>query len=304
MSEPMLVTSHARRSLGKSGLSVPPIAWGMWRFKGQNVPAARERAEAALEAGLDLFDTADIYGPDNGEAFGAAEQLLGRVLADAPDLRDRFVLATKGGIEMGTPYNSSTAYLIKACEASLKRLNVETIDLYQIHRPDSLTHPAEVAGALDRLRQAGKIREAGVSNHSVSQVAALMAHMPFPLVSTQPELSPLAINALSDGVLDQAMERDLLVLAWSPLGGGRLLTDTSTRTIGVASVLARVAERAGVSASAAALAWVMAHPAHPIPILGSQSPARIREARDALRVSFSRAEWYSVLVESRGEKLP
>lgn len=304
MSEPMQPTSHARRPLGKGGLSVPPIAWGMWRFKGLDVAAARERAEAALEAGLDLFDTADIYGPDNGEAFGAAEQLLGRVLADAPGLRHRLVLATKGGIEMGTPYNSSAAYLIKACEASLKRLNVETIDLYQIHRPDSLVHPAEVAGALDRLRQAGKIREAGISNHSVTQAAALMAHMPFPLVTTQPELSPLAIDAFSDGVLDQAMERDLVVLAWSPLGGGRLLTDTSSRAVGVVSALAPVAERAGISTSAAALAWVMTHPARPIPIVGSQSPSRILEARDAFKVSFSRAEWYSVLVASRGEKLP
>ena len=304
MSEPMLATSHARRPLGKGGLSVPPIAWGTWRFKGLDVPAARERADTALEAGLDLFDTADVYGPDNGEAFGAAEQLLGRVLSDAPALRDRIVLATKVGIEMGTPYNSSAAYLIKACEASLKRLNVETIDLYQIHRPDSLAHPAEVAGALDRLRQTGKIREAGISNHSATQAAALMAHMPFPLASTQPELSPLAIDALSDGVLDQAMERDLVVLAWSPLGGGRLLTETSSRAVGVVSALARIAERAGVSTSAAALAWVMAHPARPIPIVGSQSLPRIREARDALKVSFSRAEWYSVLVASRGEQLP
>ncbi len=116
MSEPVLGTSHARRPLGKGGLSAPPIAWGMWRFKGQDISAARERVEAALETGLDLLDTADIYGPDNGEAFGAAEALLGRVLSEAPALRDRVVLATKGGIEMGTPYNSGADYLVSACE--------------------------------------------------------------------------------------------------------------------------------------------------------------------------------------------
>jgi predicted oxidoreductase len=300
----VIVPSHVRRPLGKSGLSLSPMAWGMWRFKGQGVAAARARVDAALEAGLDLFDTADIYGPDNGEPFGAAEALLGKVLAEAPGLRDAFVLATKGGIEMGTPYNSGATYLIGACEASLKRLGVECIDLYQIHRPDMLAHPAEVASALDHLRQAGKIREAGVSNHTPAQTAALMAHLPFPLASTQPEFSPMTIDPLTDGVFDQALERDLAVLAWSPLAGGRLLNATDGRAAEVMSALAPVAERTGVALSAAALAWVMAHPTRPIPIVGSQTPSRILESRDALGVTFSRAEWYSVLVASRGETLP
>ncbi len=89
------------RPLGKSGISVGPIAWGMWRFAGDDVRAARERVEAALSAGVTLFDTADIYGPDNGEPFGAAEALLGRVFAESPGLRDTMVLATKGGISHG-----------------------------------------------------------------------------------------------------------------------------------------------------------------------------------------------------------
>ena len=95
-----ILTSHARRPLGKGGLSVPRIGWGLWRFRGDDVRAARARVDAAIEAGLDLFDAADVYGPDNGEPFGAAEALLGRVFAEAPSLRDRVVLATKGGIEV------------------------------------------------------------------------------------------------------------------------------------------------------------------------------------------------------------
>ena len=142
--------SRALRPLGGTELMVSPIAWGMWRFSGDDVNAARGRVEAALEAGLSFMDTADIYGPDNGEAFGGSERLLGRVFAEAPGLRDKIVLATKAGIEMGVPYNSSADYLVAACEASLKRMGVERVELFQIHRPDTLAHPAEVAGALER----------------------------------------------------------------------------------------------------------------------------------------------------------
>jgi predicted oxidoreductase len=277
----------------------------MWRFKGDDLAAAQARVEAALAIGVDLFDTADIYGPDNGEPFGAAEALLGRVFAASPGLRERIVLATKGGIEMGVPYNSSAAYLERACEASLARLEVERIDLYQIHRPDILAHPAEVAAALDRLRAAGKIAEAGVSNHTPAQVAALAAYLPFPLAAIQPELSPLAIGSIFDGTLDQAMERGLSVLAWSPLAGGRLADPGGDpRADAVASALDALAQAYGVCRTAAAYAWIMAHPARPIPIVGSQRPERIAEAAQALGVTLTRREWYAVLVAARGEPLP
>jgi predicted oxidoreductase len=284
---------------------VTPLAWGMWRFKGDDLSAAQAQVEAALDVDINLFDTADIYGPDNGEPFGAAEALLGRVFARSPGLRERMVLATKGGIEMGVPYNSSARYLEQACEASLRRLGVERIDLYQIHRPDSLAHPYEVALALERLRAAGKIAEAGVSNHTPAQVRALAAHLPFPLASVQPEFSPLTIEPVSDGVFDQAMELSLGVLAWSPLGGGRIAEPgADPRACRVAEALNALAKPRGVSRTALAYAWIMAHPARPIPIVGSQRPERIAQAAEALDVTLSRAEWYGVLVAARGEPLP
>ncbi len=299
------MTLGAPRRLGKSGLEVSPLAWGMWRFRGQDVKHARTLVETALATGITLFDTADVYGPDNGEAFGAAESLLGRVFAQAPSLRDTMVLASKGGIVPGVPYDSSARYLVEACENSLRRLRVARLDLYQIHRPDMLAHPAEVAGALDRLRQAGKIAHAGVSNHTVAQTRALAAHMPFALATTQPEFSPLAIGALADGTLDHAMEQDLGVLAWSPLAGGHLAGHSAdVRTGAVIAELDRLAQREGVPRSVIAYAWVLAHPSGAIPIVGSQQPDRIREAALALRVGLSRADWYAVLTASRGEKLP
>lgn len=296
--------SPDKRPLGKSGIEVSPIAWGMWRFTGDDVNAARRKVEAALEAGVTLFDTADIYGPDNGEPFGAAEALLGRVFSEAPGLRDRMVLATKGGIVIGTPYNSSTAYIGQAIDASLRRLGVDRVELWQIHRPDMLTHPQEAARALEAAHAAGKIGAVGVSNFTVAQTAALQRFLTFPLASTQPEFSPLVLGPIGSGLLDQAMSEDYAVLAWSPLAGGRILEPWDARSQDVAALLDTKAREAGVGRTAAALSWIMAHPARPIPIVGTQRPERIAEIPQALKPRWTRAEWYAVLQASMGERLP
>jgi predicted oxidoreductase len=265
--------------------------------------------EAALEAGCTLFDTADVYGYSRGSGFGTAETLLGAVLREAPQLRARMVLATKAGITPPVPYDSSAEHLLEACDASLRRLGVDTIDLYQIHRPDLLAHPAEVAQALERLRRAGKIREAGVSNYGAAQLDALAAHLPFALASVQNEFSPLAIEPLADGTLDAAMRRGTAVIAWSPLAQGRLATPPGAlaedaRTDRVIAALDAIARRDGTPRTAVAYAWIMAHPSRPIPLIGSQDPARIREARSAYAVHLTREDWYRILVAARGARLP
>jgi predicted oxidoreductase len=299
-----LPVSPDKRPLGKSGIEVSSIAWGMWRFAGDDVDAARRKIEAALDAGVTLFDTADIYGPDNGEEFGAAEALLGRVLGQTPGLRDRMVLATKGGIVIGTPYDSSADYLTRAIDASLGRLGVDRVELWQIHRPDILTHPQEVAQSLEAAHRLGKIGAVGVSNFTTWQTAALHHYLTIPLAATQPEFSPLTLEPIHSGLLDQAIMLDLAVLAWSPLGGGRIAEPWDGRSQEVAGLLDRKAEEAGVSRTAAALSWVMAHPARPIPIVGTQRPERIAEIGQALSPRWTRAEWYAVLQASMGERLP
>jgi len=290
--------------LGQSGITVSTLAWGMWRFAGDDVSSARARVEAALDAGITLLDTADIYGPDNGEPFGAAEALLGKVLREAPGLRDKMVLASKGGIRLGVPYDSSRDYLAAAIDASLARLGCERIELYQIHRPDLLAHPEEVARALDDARQAGKIVAIGVSNHTPAQTQALAAFLPVPLASHQPEFSPLVTAPLFDGLFDQAMSARMSVLAWSPLGGGRLADPQDDRARAVAALLDARAEEAGVDRAAAAYSWIMAHPAGVIPIAGTQNPSRIAKISDAYTPRWTRAEWYAVLAASLGERLP
>lgn len=289
--------------LGGSGPTVPPLAWGMWRFAGHDLALAQRLVECALDAGITLFDTADIYGY-GAQGFGAAEALLGRVFAAAPSLRSRMVLATKGGITPPTPYDSSPAWIARAIDDSLRRLRVDRVELWQVHRPDVLTHPEELARAVEEAHRAGKIGAFGVSNFTPMQIDALQRWLQLPLASSQPEFSPLCLTPLVDGQLDQAMRLGLAVLAWSPLGGGRVARPETPREVAVATALDRVAMEHGISRSVAAISWVMAHPARAIPIIGTQDPARIREAADALSVRWTRAQWYDVLVASRGEPLP
>jgi predicted oxidoreductase len=254
--------------IGKDGPAVAPIAWGMWRFAGQSEAAAQALAEAALDAGITLFDTADIYGFGE-QGFGAAEALLGRVFAASPGLRERMVLATKGGITPPMPYDSSAAWLTRAIDDSLRRLQTDRVELWQVHRPDILTHPQEVARTLEDAHAAGKIGTVGVSNFTPAQIDALAHYLTIPLATNQPEFSALHLGPLVDGQFDQAMRMGLAVLAWSPLGGGRIAAPTNAREEAVAAALDRVAE-----------------------------------AATATQVRWTRTDWYTVLVAARGEALP
>jgi predicted oxidoreductase len=278
----------------------------MWRLaeNGRTPADAARLVHAALDAGINFLDTADIYGFNGADGFGDAEALLGEVLTAELGLRSRMVLASKGGIMPPLPYDQSAGYLQSALDASLRRMKVETIDLYQIHRPDILAHPQEVARVLDDAVAAGKIRTIGVSNFTVHQTAALNQFLGNKLVATQPEISPLRITCFENGELDQAMMLGLTPLAWSPLGGGRLVDPASERDRAVAAELDRVAANYGVSRSVAAYSWLMAHPAGIVPIIGSQQPARILEGAAALQVQWNRTDWYAVLVAARGERLP
>lgn len=296
----------AFRPLGHTGIAVSPIAWGMWRLAegGRSAADAAKLVHAALDAGINFLDTADIYGFDGQGGFGDAEALLGEVLMAEPALRQRMVLATKGGILPPLPYDQSPDYLRQAIEASLRRLKTDVIDVWQIHRPDILAHPHETARVLDDAVASGKVRALGVSNFSPHQIAALNHFLGEKLATTQPEISPLRIDCFANGELDQAMQLGLTPMAWSPLGGGRLAAPESEREKAVVAALDAVAEAQGVSRTVAAYAWLMAHPAGIVPIIGSQQAPRIAEGAAALKVRWTRTAWYGVLVAARGERLP
>lgn len=297
----MVLPAPGPRSIGP--FQVGPLAFGCWRFI-DDVGSAAHLVETAVESGMNLIDTADVYGLDfKGVGFGAAEEILGKVFAARPGLRDRVILATKGGISLPLPYDSSPGYLITACEESLRRLGVDVIDLYQIHRPDMFTHPAEVASALTKLRASGKVREVGVSNYTVPQVEALAASLDFPLATHQPEFSAMHLDPMRDGTLDQCMRLGLTPLAYSPLGGGRLATGQGVRGE-LLTMLDRIAQREQVERTSVALAFVLAHPSRPVAIVGTQKASRLTKAVQALKVRLDRRDVYDILQASEGVPLP
>lgn len=297
-----LVSAELRR-LGDE-CEVGPIGLGCWRLTGTSDTENERLVSTAVDLGMNLVDNADVYGLDwNGTGFGACEEALGRVFSRNPSLRDRIVLATKAGIIPGVPYDSSGAYLVSACEASLRRMGVDHVDLFQIHRPDHFTHPEEIAVAFASLRDRGLAAMFGVSNYTVAQTRALASFVDEPLVSTQPEFSCAALGALRDGTLDMCMEDGVTPLAWSPLAGGRIATGQGVRTE-LLETLDEIANREGTSRVAVAIAFVLAHPSDAVALVGTQQPERLADIMNATRVSLSRADAYRIVQASDGVPLP
>ncbi len=298
------LVNSSPRQLGSDGPTIGALGYGTWRLTANDTAANQQLIETALSAGMNLIDTADVYGLDHGgTGFGQNEERLGEVLAASPTLRDQMVLATKGGIMPPLPYDSSPEYLRSAVDASLGRLGVEHIDLWQIHRPDMFTHPAAVAETLDALIAEGKIGMVGVSNFTVDQHDALAAHLKAPLVSTQPEFSVAQCQPLRDGTFDRAMRDGVVPLAWSPLAGGRIFSGEGIRAE-LLEVVDRLADRENTDRAAIATAFVLSHPSQPVALLGTQNPARLSAASAAFEVNLDRNDVYDIVQASEGVPLP
>ena len=296
------LVNATKRTLGNK--QIGPLGFGCWRLVGDDVTDATARIETALDCGMTLIDNADVYGLDwGGKAFGESETLLGKVLAANSGLRDRMVLASKGSIIPGVPYVASAEYLTEAVNRSLSRMQVDHIDLYQIHRPDMFTHPAETAAALDALIEAGKIGMVGVSNYTQAQEDALRHHMNSPLVSLQSQYSLTHLDMLRDGSLDRCMVSDTTFLAWSPLGGGALASGEGLRPE-LAAKLDALAARESTDRAGIALAFVLAHPSRPVALVGSQSIDRLKAAAQATEITLTRADIYALIEAAEGVPLP
>ena len=293
-------------AIGKTQVEVGAIAYGCWRFAESSVDEADTKIRTALDAGMTLIDTADIYGFGEPRGFGGAEDVLGDVLARDSALRARMILATKGGITPPRPYDSSYAYLMAAMDASLARLKTDYVDLYQIHRPDLIAPFEETARALNDIVSSGKARFIGVSNFTVAQTRALQAHLDAPLVSTQPEFSALCQDPVTDGTFDWCGETSATALVWSPLAGGDIprLSSNHPRGAEVIACLQKIAEAHNASVSNIALAFTMKHQAKIIPIIGTQNTARIMESAQAAEIDLSAREFYDILEAYRGEAMP
>ena len=313
------------QALGSTDIPVTRLCYGAMRISGgwdknQCDAAAIEKGikslESAVDAGYNFIDHADIYGDTMSEA------IHGLALDRHPDWRDKLVVATKSGIRFdeepaGTPhrYDFSGEHIRWSIDESLKRLKLDRIDLYQLHRPDWLADPEEIAAALTDVHRAGKVRYFGVSNFRPSLVAALQSALPFPLVSNQVEIHFMRLDTFEDGTLDQCLEKKMTPLAWSPLAGGRLAAALDEKAsppenesefaavMRLRPLLASIAKEYGVTPLAILLAWQMRHPSKIIPILGSTRPEVIRESVKADSVELDRDNWYRILRAARGKKL-
>lgn len=287
-------------TLGTSTLKVGAIGYGCWRFTDSSLQEADRKIRTALECGMTLIDTADIYGLGEPRGFGGAEQVLGDVLKASPELRSQMVLTTKGGIDAVRPYDSRYDYLMAAMDKSLTRLKTDTVDLYQIHRPDFTTPMAETARALNDMVKAGKTKHVGVSNFTVSQTRALQAHLDTPIITIQPEFSALQQDPITDGILDWCQETNAAALAWSPLAGGRIFSEKGD----VIETLDRLAETYDSSRGNIALAFTMGHGANVIPIIGTQKMDRIKDSAKAAHIPLTARDFYDIVEAYRGVSMP
>ncbi|WP_412524158.1 aldo/keto reductase [Burkholderia sp. S-53] len=299
-------------SMGTDAVSFSRIVFGMWRI-GDWAMSARERRaliEAALELGVTSFDHADIYGDYT------AEGLFGDVLADAPHLRERMQIITKCGIRLVSArrpahgikhYDTRAAHVVASVEQSLRALRTDRLDLLLLHRPDPLMDADEVAATFASLRRDGKVREFGISNFTPAQAALLQDRMAvhgMSLATNQVECSLLHLAPLDDGTFDQAQHWRCPPMLWSPLAGGRLLTETSPIATRVRATAARIGDALGVPATTVLFAWLLALPCRPLPIVGSSRIAALREAVEATRIPLEREHWFELLGAARGVEVP
>lgn len=239
---------------------------------------------AALDAGVNLIDTADAYSKDDSDV-GHNERLIARALRGR---RDGVIVATKGGHTRtpggGWEVDGRPEHLRAACEASLRALDTDRIDLYQYHRPDPDVPYAESIGAVKELQDAGKVRWIGISNASLEQMekASAIAEV----VSVQNQLSLEYTGPLEKGELDRCDERGIAFLPWSPLGGISRAAEAAGRHDPVRAV----AGAHGVSPQQVALAWLLSLSPVVIPIPGASRPESIADSVRAADLELSRDE--------------
>jgi len=311
------------QKIGQTNLTASRLIYGVMAAAHGGLPntvtdeqmaLGRASILAAYDAGYTHFDSADIY------ARGVTETVLGQVLKQNPAMRDNVVITTKCGIRFaddpapGAPqrYDFSRKHITWSCEQSLKRLGIDTIDIYILHRPDVLMNPPEVAAAFDELTKAGKIRFPGVSNFKPSQLAALNAHLPTPPAVNQVRCHLGWLDPFHDGTLDQCLELGISPQAYSPVGkgmfatGGQIKPDAPNRERleAIVNLLDDLAAAHNTTRTAINLSWLLMHPAGILPIMGTTKPDRIREAPAAFDVTLTREEWYKLYVTARGSNLP
>lgn len=301
-----------RVELGHSGVQVPNVSLGCMRMSALDTNEAAQVIETSLEVGIDFFDHADIYGK------GESEKTFSKALKETSVKREDILLQSKVGIREGF-YDFSKEHITESVEGILKRLDTDYLDILLLHRPDTLVEPEEVAEAFDTLHSAGKVKQFGVSNHRPLQIELLKKYVKQDLIANQLQMSVMHTGMVDaginvnrkeewsvdhdGGILDYSRLHDMTVQPWSPVQAqkGVFFNDPDAKEAN--QKLEEVGANYGIDREAAAIAWLLRHPAKMQVILGTMNPARIKNYATASSVEMSRKEWYDIYT-SAGNLIP
>ena len=288
------------------GLSFSQLVYGMWRLADDSDTSVKHvdaKINAALDQGITTFDQADIYGGYTAEA------VMGTAMKANPSLRQRMEIVSKCDIVIDAGrhsgarvkhYNTTAAHINASVDASLAEMGIDEIDVLLVHRPDPFMDHHETGAALDALVDAGKVRAVGVSNFRPWDWNLLQSAMRHPFVTNQIELSLKHIAPFTNGDLAFHQQHGHVVMAWSPLGGGDLMTASNELTHRLDSI----ATRCGVDRAAVATAFLLAHPAKITPVLGTNNLDRISSISAAETVQLDRQDWFSLYEAALGSEVP
>ena len=304
--------------LPQTELEASSIILGLMRIPSLTDSEIRALVGTARDAGITMFDHADIYGRHRHEC----EERFGAALALTPDEREQILIQSKVGIRPGY-FDFSAEHILATVDESLAALRTDYLDVLLLHRPDTLVEPEEVAAAFTALRDAGKVRHFGVSNHTPGQIELLRAYVEQPLIINQVQLSithaPIIASGLAanmagadqsidrdNGVLDHARRTGLTLQAWSPFQKGffdGVFIGDRENYAELNDALDELAQAYGVTPTGIATAWITRHPANIQVVLGTTKPERVVEAAAGSDVALTRAEWYR-LFRAAGHLLP
>jgi len=276
------------------------MTWGSWG-KQLTTNQMADLMQHCLQLGITTFDHADIYGNyGNEEAFGKA-------FAESGIARDAIQLISKCGIQhtKGRPntikhYQYDKAYIVWSAEESLRNLKTDYLDLFLLHRPSPLMDPTEIASAVAELKEAGKIKQFGVSNFTPSQIAMLESEVT--VEGNQVEFSITHDAPMYDGTFDDCVAHKRMAMAWSPLGG--YFREENQQTERLKPVLEGMTAKYGADENQLLLAFIMKHPAKVYPVVGTANKDRLANALKASEITLELTDWFSLLAASQGHKVP
>lgn len=294
-------------------LDIPSISLGCMRIP-EDINHSRVLIDTAMEEGINFFDHADIYGG------GQSERTFAKAVKELGIKREDIILQSKAGIRDGF-FDFSKDHLLTSVDGILKRLDTDYLDVFLLHRPDTLMEPEEVAETFDILESSGKVKHFGVSNQNPMQIELLKRYVNQPLLFNQLQLSitrsgmidaglnvnmkvPNSVN--HDGsVLDYCRLNDITIQAWSPFQYGFFegVFLNNDKFPELNRVIDRIAGKYSVTNSAIAVAWILRHPANIQTIIGTTNPQRLTDMAKATDVTLTREEWYE-LYRSAGNILP